>query len=121
MAMATAIVPAGGSGTAALEELQVWVGVSTMVVPSSNVRAPLLLAARGEAPRANVCRADTAEDVSLTVLATVAVGSDPPIGYQATLAAGATPAAAAFPACPHPADAHCPLAAPGSGVLSPRG
>jgi ABC-type molybdate transport system substrate-binding protein len=120
MAMATAIVPAGGSGTGALEESQVWVGVSAMVVAAENVQARPLLAARGEAPLAIVCRAYTAEEASFTVLGTVAVGSDAPIGYPATLTASATPAAAASPACPH-FDARCPLAAPGSVVLSPSG
>lgn len=86
LAMATIdAVPAGKYGKAALEKLGAWDAVKGQVAQAENVRAALLLVARGEAPLGIVYATDAAADPSVHVLATFPSDSHPPIVYPAAL------------------------------------
>ena len=86
LAMATVdAVPAGKYGKAALEKLGAWESVKGQVAQAENVRAALLLVARGEAPLGIVYATDAAADASVHVLATFPPGSHPPIVYPAAV------------------------------------
>lgn len=78
-------VPAGRYGKAALEKLGAWDGVKTRVAQAENVRAALLLVARGEAPLGIVYATDAASEPGVEVVATFPDGSHPPIVYPAAL------------------------------------
>ncbi len=86
LAMATIdAVPAGKYGKAALETLGAWDAVKGQVAQAENVRAALLLVARGEAPLGIVYATDAAADPSVRVVATFPADSHPPIVYPAAL------------------------------------
>jgi molybdate transport system substrate-binding protein len=86
LAMATIdAVPAGKYGKAALERLGAWDAVKGQVAQADNVRAALLLVARGEAPLGIVYATDAAADPSVHVLATFPADSHPPIVYPAAI------------------------------------
>lgn len=86
LAMATIdAVPAGKYGKAALEKLGAWDAVKGQVAQAENVRAALLLVARGEAPLGIVYATDAAADPSVQVRATFPPDSHPPIAYPAAL------------------------------------
>jgi molybdate transport system substrate-binding protein len=86
LAMATIdAVPAGKYGKAALEKLGAWDAVKGQVAQAENVRAALLLVARGEAPLGIVYATDAAADPSVHVEATFPADSHPPIVYPAAL------------------------------------
>jgi molybdate transport system substrate-binding protein len=86
LAMATIdAVPAGKYGKAALEKLGAWNAVKGHVAQAENVRAALLLVARGEAPLGIVYATDAAADPSVHVVATFPADSHPPIVYPAAL------------------------------------
>ncbi|MCJ2134353.1 molybdate ABC transporter substrate-binding protein [Methylobacterium sp. J-026] len=86
LAMATIdAVPAGKYGKAALEKLGAWEAVKGQVAQAENVRAALLLVARGEAPLGIVYATDAAADSSVHVLATFPADSHPPIVYPASV------------------------------------
>lgn len=86
LAMATIdAVPAGKYGKAALEKLGAWEAVKGQVAQAENVRAALLLVARGEAPLGIVYATDAAADPSVQVRATFPSDSHPPIAYPAAL------------------------------------
>ena len=86
LAMATIdAVPAGKYGKAALEKLGAWETVKGQVAQAENVRAALLLVARGEAPLGIVYATDAAADPSVHVVATFPSDSHPPIVYPAAL------------------------------------
>ncbi|MCJ2057908.1 molybdate ABC transporter substrate-binding protein [Methylobacterium sp. J-048] len=86
LAMATIdAVPAGKYGKAALEKLGGWDAVKGQVAQAENVRAALLLVARGEAPLGIVYATDAAADPSVHVVATFPSDSHPPIVYPAAL------------------------------------
>jgi molybdate transport system substrate-binding protein len=86
LAMATIdAVPAGKYGKAALERLGAWKAVKGQVAQAENVRAALLLVARGEAPLGIVYATDAAADPSVHVVATFPADSHPPIVYPAAL------------------------------------
>jgi molybdate transport system substrate-binding protein len=86
LAMATIdAVPAGKYGKAVLEKLGAWDAVKGQVAQAENVRAALLLVARGEAPLGIVYATDAAADPSIHVLATFPSDSHPPIVYPAAL------------------------------------
>jgi molybdate transport system substrate-binding protein len=74
-------VPAGKYGKAALETLGVWNGVKGSVAQAENVRAALLLVARGEAPLGIVYGTDAAAEPNVRIVATFPEGSHPPIVY----------------------------------------
>lgn len=90
-------VPAGKYGKAALEALHVWPGVATRIAQAENVRAALLLVARGEAPAGIVYATDAAADKSVRVLDAFPTDTHPPILYPvAQLATSRHPQAAAW-------------------------
>jgi molybdate transport system substrate-binding protein len=76
-------VPAGKYGKAALEALNVWPNVSGRLAQAENVRATLLLVARGEAPVGIVYATDAAVEKNVRVLDTFPAGTHPPILYPA--------------------------------------
>jgi molybdate transport system substrate-binding protein len=89
-------VPAGQYGKAALTALGLWDGVAAQVAQSENVRAALALVAAGEAPLGIVYASDAVAEPQVSVLATFAPATHPPIIYPAALTATATDGAAAF-------------------------
>jgi molybdate transport system substrate-binding protein len=98
LAMAnTEAVPAGKYGKAALQKLGGWDAVRGQVAQADNVRAALLLVARGEAPLGIVYATDAAADPSVKVMATFPSDSHPPIVYPAAVTkASKNPDAEAF-------------------------
>ena len=93
-----ASVPAGKYGKAALERLGVWSAVENRVAAAENVRAALLLVARGEAPLGIVYRTDAAAEPSVRVVGTFPPDSHPPIVYPIALTRSAGPNSPAFAA-----------------------
>ncbi|KQP42324.1 molybdenum ABC transporter substrate-binding protein [Methylobacterium sp. Leaf104] len=90
-------VPAGKYGKAALENLGAWEGVKGRVAQAENVRAALLLVARGEAPLGIVYATDAVSDPSVKVVATFPAASHPPVIYPVALTKDSTnPDAAAL-------------------------
>jgi molybdate transport system substrate-binding protein len=86
LAMATIdAVPAGKYGKAALAKLGAWDSVKGQVAQAENVRAALLLVARGEAPLGIVYATDAAAEPNVHVVATFPSDSHPPIIYPAAL------------------------------------
>lgn len=81
-------VPAGKYGKAALERLRAWDRVKDRVAQAENVRAALLLVARGEAPLGIVYATDAAAEPNVTVIASFPRDSHPPIIYPVAAVAG---------------------------------
>ena len=79
-------VPAGKYGKAALEKLGAWDGVKSSVVQADNVRAALLLVARGEAALGIVYATDAAAEPGVKIVGIFPDDSHPPIIYPAALA-----------------------------------
>jgi molybdate transport system substrate-binding protein len=79
-------VPGGKYGKAALEKLGAWTSVKDSVAQAENVRAALLLVARGEAPLGIVYGTDAAAEPGVKIVATFPADSHPPITYPAALA-----------------------------------
>lgn len=98
LAMAnTDAVPAGRYGKASLQSLGVWDSVSGDIAQAENVRAALLLVARGEAPLGIVYSTDAVAETGVKVVGGFPDESHPPIIYPAALVkASATPGAEAF-------------------------
>jgi molybdate transport system substrate-binding protein len=91
LAMADPVaVPAGLYGKAALETLGVWAGVANRVAAAENVRAALLLVARGEAPLGIVYQTDAAAEPGVRIVATFPPDTHPPITYPMALTAAST-------------------------------
>jgi molybdate transport system substrate-binding protein len=78
-------VPAGKYGKAALEKLGAWNGVKDNVAQADNVRAALLLVARGEAPLGIVYSTDAAAEPNVKIVGTFPADSHPPIVYPAAV------------------------------------
>jgi molybdate transport system substrate-binding protein len=78
-------VPAGKYGKAALEKLGAWNGVKDKIAQAENVRAALVLVARGEAPLGIVYASDAAAEPNVKVVGTFPDDSHPPIIYPAAL------------------------------------
>jgi molybdate transport system substrate-binding protein len=78
-------VPAGKYGKAALEKLGAWDGVKDKIAQAENVRAALLLVARGEAPLGIVYQTDAASDPSVKIVGTFPESTHPPIIYPIAL------------------------------------
>lgn len=74
-------VPAGKYGKAALEKLGAWDGVKGSVAQAENVRAALLLVARGEAPLGIVYSTDAAAEPNVKIVGTFPEDSHKPIVY----------------------------------------
>ena len=90
-------VPAGKYGKAALSKLGVWDSVAGSVAAAENVRAALLLVARGEAPYGIVYKTDATIEPKVRIVATFPADSVPPITYPvARTAASKSPDTAAF-------------------------
>jgi len=86
LAMAnTQSVPAGKYGKAALEKLGAWTAVKDSIAQAENVRAALLLVARGEAPLGIVYSTDASAEPNVRIVATFPEDSHPPIIYPAAL------------------------------------
>jgi molybdate transport system substrate-binding protein len=79
-------VPAGTYGRAALERLGVWQEVEPHVIRADNVRAALVLVARGEAPLGVVYRSDAVGD-TVTVVDDFPQECHPPIIYPIAIVA----------------------------------
>ena len=80
-------VPAGKYGKAALQALGVWDSVAKRTAPTDNVRAALLLVARGETPLGVVYVSDASGDGRVRVVGQFPADSHPPIVYPAALLA----------------------------------
>jgi molybdate transport system substrate-binding protein len=78
-------VPAGKYGKAALEKLGAWNGVKDSIAQADNVRAALLLVARGEAPLGIVYSTDAAAEPNVKIVGTFPEDSHPPIIYPAAV------------------------------------
>jgi molybdate transport system substrate-binding protein len=87
-------VPAGKYGRAALESLGVWASVSGKIARSENVRAALVLVARGEAPLGIVYRTDALAERKVRIVDEFPVLSHARIVYPAALTAASRSAAA---------------------------
>ncbi|ALN56313.1 molybdate ABC transporter, periplasmic molybdate-binding protein [Lysobacter enzymogenes] len=93
----TASVPAGKYARAALEKLGVWPQLQPRVAEGENVRAALMLVARGEAPLGVVYGSDAQAEPKVRVLATFPADTHAPIVYPvAVVKASRHPGAAAF-------------------------
>lgn len=77
----TDTVPAGKYGKAALEKLGIWNAVKENVVQAENVRAALVLVARGEASLGIVYATDAAAEQTVRTVAEFSTDSHPPIIY----------------------------------------
>jgi molybdate transport system substrate-binding protein len=78
-------VPVGKYGKAALEKLGAWNAVRDHLAQAENVRAALLLVARGEAPLGIVYSTDAAAEPNVKIVASFPADSHPPIIYPAAL------------------------------------
>src|SRR5205823_3284636 len=74
-----AAVPAGFYGKAALETLGVWSSIANRIAAAENVRAALLLVARGEAPLGIVYQTDAAAEPGVRIVAAFPADTHPPI------------------------------------------
>lgn len=93
----TASVPAGKYAKAAFESLGLWPALQPRVAEAENVRAALMLVARGETPLGVVYGSDAQAEPRVRVVATFPADSHPPIVYPvARTAASAHPGAQAF-------------------------
>ncbi|TWG90796.1 molybdate transport system substrate-binding protein [Luteimonas sp. J16] len=93
----TASVPAGKHARAALESLGAWPSVQPRLAETENVRAALLLVARGEAPLGVVYATDAKAEPRVRVLGTFPPDSHPEIVYPvARVAASRHPMAGDF-------------------------
>jgi molybdate transport system substrate-binding protein len=90
---ATQSVPAGKYARAALQSLGVWDGVADRLAETENVRAALLLVARGEAPLGIVYATDAKAATEVRALGAFPENSHPPILYPVALIANAKPEA----------------------------
>jgi molybdate transport system substrate-binding protein len=88
-------VPAGKYGKAALEALGVWHSVAARVAPAENVRAALLLVARGEAPLGIVYETDAVADHNVRIVGRFPAGTHPPIVYPIAVTQGSSDPGAA--------------------------
>jgi molybdate transport system substrate-binding protein len=90
-------VPAGKYGKAALEKLGAWDGVKDKIAQTENVRAALVLVARGGAPLGIVYQTDAASDPTVKIVGTFPENTHPPIIYPIALTKETTnPEAQAF-------------------------
>ena len=93
----TASVPAGKYAKAAFENLGMWDALQARTAEAENVRAALLLVARGETPLGVVYGSDAKAEPRVRVLAVFPPGSHPDIVYPvARIRASTQPRAAAF-------------------------
>jgi molybdate transport system substrate-binding protein len=92
-------VPAGRYAKAAFTALGAWSAIEGKVAAADNVRAALVLVARGETPLGVVYRTDAMADKNVRVVDAFPAGSHPPIVYpMVVLKRSTTPAAKALAA-----------------------
>ena len=89
-------VPAGLYAKAALEKLGVWAAVEPKLAMTENVRAALVLVARGEAPLGIVYETDAKVEPSVKIVGVFPEDSHPPIIYPVALTVNAKPDAAQY-------------------------
>jgi molybdate transport system substrate-binding protein len=87
-------VPAGKYGKQALESLGVWSAVESHVAQAENVRAALVLVAKGEAPYGIVYRTDAVAEKNVSIVGTFPDDSHAPIVYPAAIIAASQSAKA---------------------------
>ena len=111
-------VPAGKYGKLALTRLGVWNSVEGRIASAENVRAALLLVARGEAPLGIVYRTDVVAEPRVRIVATFPPDTYPPIVYPMALMRSGNQDAAVFAAYLQGKTAHDLFAAQGFTVLA---
>jgi molybdate transport system substrate-binding protein len=89
-------VPAGLYAKAALEKLGAWTAVESKLAMAENVRAALVLVARGEAPLGIVYETDAKIDPGVKIVGVFPEDSHPPIVYPVALTKDAKPDAARY-------------------------
>jgi molybdate transport system substrate-binding protein len=89
-------VPVGIYAQAALEKLGVWSSVEPKMAMTGNVRAALVLVARGEAPLGIVYSTDAKVEPGVKVVGVFPESSHDPIIYPAAATIGAKPDATAY-------------------------
>jgi molybdate transport system substrate-binding protein len=89
-------VPAGLYAKAAMEKLGIWAAVEPKLAMAENVRAALVLVARGEAPLGIVYETDAKIDPGVKIVGVFPEDSHPPIIYPVALTTNAKPDAAAY-------------------------
>jgi molybdate transport system substrate-binding protein len=89
-------VPAGLYAKAALEELGIWSSVEPKIAMAENVRAALVLVARGEAPLGIVYETDAKVDPSVKIIGVFPEDSHPPIIYPVAMTKDAKSEAAKY-------------------------
>jgi molybdate transport system substrate-binding protein len=89
-------VPAGRYAKAALEKLGSWKAAESRFAMAENVRAALVLVARGEAALGIVYETDAAVEPGVKVIGRFPTDSHPPITYPVALTATAKPEADAY-------------------------
>ncbi len=89
-------VPAGLYAKAALEKLGVWASVESKMAMAENVRAALVLVARGEAPLGIVYATDAKIDPGVKIIGVFPEDSHPPIIYPVALTKDAKADAAPY-------------------------
>lgn len=89
-------VPAGLYAKAALEKLGIWSSVESKIAMAENVRAALVLVARGETPFGIVYETDAKVDPSVKIIGVFPEDSHPPIIYPVAMTKDAKPDAAQY-------------------------
>jgi molybdate transport system substrate-binding protein len=89
-------VPVGIYAQAALQKLGVWAAVEPKMAMTANVRAALILVARGEAPLGIVYSTDAKVEPGVKIVAAFPEDSHPPIVYPVAATTGARPDATAY-------------------------
>ncbi len=89
-------VPVGIYAKQALEKLGAWAAVEPKMAMAENVRAALVLVARGEAPLGIVYETDAKVEPGVKIVGAFPDDSHPPIIYPVALTVNAKPDAAAY-------------------------
>jgi molybdate transport system substrate-binding protein len=89
-------VPAGLYAKAALEKLGVWSSVESKIAMAENVRAALVLVARGEAALGIVYETDAKIDPGVKIIGVFPEDSHPPIIYPVAMTKNAKPYAVKY-------------------------
>jgi molybdate transport system substrate-binding protein len=89
-------VPVGKYAKAALEKLGSWAAAENKFAMAENVRAALLLVARGEAALGIVYETDAKVEPNVKIVGRFPADSHPPITYPVALTANAKPEAARY-------------------------
>jgi len=112
-------VPVGLYAKTALEALGVWASVEPKMANTANVRAALILVARGEAPLGIVYSTDAKVEPGVKVVGTFPENTHPPIVYPVAATANAKPDAASYLTFLHTSAARTIFERYGFAVLAP--